>query len=60
MTHRAGQMQGARHANKEASQKFVGVRPNCLKFAFASLPCPVEYESALPAVLIYKGILDSE
>ena len=53
-------MQGARHANKGESQKIVGFRPNCLKFAFASLSCPVEYESALPAVLIYKGILESE
>ena len=58
--HQAGQMQGARHANKGESQKIVGFRPNCLKFAFASLSCPVEYESALPAVLIYKGILESE
>ena len=50
--HQAGQMQGARHANKEELQKFVGFRPICLKFVFVSLPCPVEYESALPAVLI--------
>lgn len=45
-------MQGARHANKEELQKLLGFRPICLKFVFVSLPCPVEYESALPAVLI--------
>ena len=51
-------MQGARHANKEELQKVVGVRAICLKFVFAYLPCPVEYESALSAVLIKAFILD--